>query len=128
VKLGVKVAEILKDDEASEVSRLRKTCPIMAFDDAGEVIGMEHHTATDWPALVIVASFLLEGNNGQPYEPFAISGADHGYDVGAQKVRALSDDQANATFDPGLPGTGAMRTLRRMTGTKRRGQPRYCGA
>jgi len=39
--------------------------------------------------------------NGLPYDPFAISGADHWYDVGVQKVRALSNELANSTFRPG---------------------------
>ena len=42
-----------------------------------------------------------EGRDGVPYDPFAISGADHWYTVGAHKVRALSNDLANATFRPG---------------------------
>jgi len=36
-----------------------------------------------------------------PYDPFAISGADHWYNVGAHRVRALSNDVANAAFRPG---------------------------
>ncbi len=38
---------------------------------------------------------------GVPYDPFAIAGADHWYEVGPQKVRALTNDLANATFRPG---------------------------
>ena len=39
--------------------------------------------------------------DGTPYDPFAIDGADHWYSVGAQRVRALSNDLANTAFRPG---------------------------
>jgi isoquinoline 1-oxidoreductase subunit beta len=73
----------------------------MAFDGAGKVTGMEHHAAAGWPTQVMAAFFMPKGTNGEPYDPFAISGADHWYEVGALKVRALSNDLANATFRPG---------------------------
>jgi CO/xanthine dehydrogenase Mo-binding subunit len=73
----------------------------MAFDAKGAVIGMEHHAAAGWPTQVMAAFFMPKGTNGEPYDPFAISGADHWYEVGAQKVRAVSNDLANATFRPG---------------------------
>jgi isoquinoline 1-oxidoreductase subunit beta len=73
----------------------------MAFDEASKVIAMEHHAAAGWPTQVMAAFFMPKGTNGEPYDPFAISGADHWYDVGAQQVRALSNDLANATFRPG---------------------------
>ncbi|OYU49353.1 MAG: aldehyde dehydrogenase [Rhizobiales bacterium PAR1] len=73
----------------------------MGFDDKGAVIGMEHHAAAGWPTEVMVPGFMPKGTNGVSYDPFAISGADHWYEVGALKVRALSNDLANATFRPG---------------------------
>lgn len=73
----------------------------MAFDSVGAVIGMEHHAAAGWPTEVMAANLMPEGINGLPYDPFAISGADHWYEVGALKVRALSNDLANVTFRPG---------------------------
>ncbi len=73
----------------------------MGFDAAGSVTAMEHHAAAGWPTQVMVPSFMPKAPNGVAYDPFAISGADHWYDVGAQKVRALSNDLANAAFRPG---------------------------
>ena len=73
----------------------------MAFDAGGAVLGMEHHAAAGWPTQVMAPFFMPKGTNGEPYDPFAISGADHWYEVGALKVRALSNDLANATFRPG---------------------------
>jgi CO/xanthine dehydrogenase Mo-binding subunit len=44
---------------------------------------------------------MAEGVNGVRYDPFAINGADHWYNIGAQRVRALSNDLANRSFRPG---------------------------
>jgi isoquinoline 1-oxidoreductase beta subunit len=73
----------------------------MAFGDGGTVTAMEHHAAAGWPTAVMAPSFLSKGANGVPYDPFALSGADHWYSVGAQRVRALSNDLANRSFRPG---------------------------
>ncbi|NOR30242.1 MAG: molybdopterin-dependent oxidoreductase [Sulfitobacter sp.] len=73
----------------------------MAFDGDQQVVGMEHHAAAGWPTGVMVPSFMPNGVNGEPYDPFAIDGADHWYSVGAHKVRAISNDLANRTFRPG---------------------------
>ena len=50
---------------------------------------------------VMAPSLMPKGLHGVPYDPFAISGADHWYTVGAQRVRALSNDLANRAFRPG---------------------------
>ncbi|MBW9051045.1 xanthine dehydrogenase family protein molybdopterin-binding subunit [Rhizobium mesosinicum] len=73
----------------------------MAFSAEGEVIAMEHHAAAGWPTEVLAPSFMPMGGNGVPYDPFSINGADHWYEVGAQKVRAISNDLAKKTFRPG---------------------------
>ena len=73
----------------------------MTFDTANKVNAMEHNAAAGWPTQVMAAFFMPKGTNGEPYDPFAISGADHWYDVGPQKVRSLSNDLANSTFRPG---------------------------
>jgi CO/xanthine dehydrogenase Mo-binding subunit len=73
----------------------------MAFDDAKAVTGMEHHAAAGWPTQVMAPGFMPKGVNEEPYDPFAIDGADHWYSVGAHRVRAISNDLANATFRPG---------------------------
>jgi len=78
------------------IQRLR-----MAFDAAGQVTGMQHHASAGWPTQVMVPAFMPKGKNGEPYDPFAIAGADHWYSVGSQRVRALSNDLANSSFRPG---------------------------
>ncbi|MBP1881868.1 xanthine dehydrogenase family protein molybdopterin-binding subunit [Sinorhizobium mexicanum] len=73
----------------------------MAFDSNKKVVAMEHDAAAGWPTEVLAPSFMPKGANGVPYDPFSINGADHWYEVGAQKVRAISNDLARATFRPG---------------------------
>lgn len=73
----------------------------MAFDANKTVTAMEHHASAGWPTEALVPGFMPKGSNGVPYDPFAISGADHWYEVGAQKVRALSNSLASETFRPG---------------------------
>lgn len=72
-----------------------------ALDADGRVLAMEHHAAAGWPTQVMVPAFMPDGVNGVPYDPFSISGADHWYDLGPHRVRALSNDLANRTFRPG---------------------------
>ena len=73
----------------------------MAFGEGGKVTAMEHHAAAGWPTQVVMPSFMPKGVNNVPYDQFAIHGADHWYDVGAQRLRALSNDLANRAFRPG---------------------------
>lgn len=89
--------DVLFDSPRSASVQLLK----MAFDATGKVVGMEHHATAGWPTEVMVPSFMPKGTNDAPYDPFAIAGADHWYTVGAQKVRAISNDLANGTFRPG---------------------------
>ena len=73
----------------------------MAFASGGKIAGMAHHASAGWPTLVMAPDQMAKGLQGQLYDPFAISGADHWYTVGAQRVRALSNDLANSAFRPG---------------------------
>ena len=73
----------------------------MAFDAGGKVTAMDHHASAGWPTEVMAQGFMSPGLYGLKYDPFAIAGADHWYDVGAQRVRALSNDVANHAFRPG---------------------------
>jgi isoquinoline 1-oxidoreductase subunit beta len=73
----------------------------MAFDANGEVTAMDHAACAGWPTQVMVPAFMPKGANGVSYDPFAISGADHWYAMGATRVRAISNDLANSSFRPG---------------------------
>jgi len=78
------------------IQRLR-----MGLDAAGAIVAMQHDASAGWPTQVMVPSFMPKGKNDRPYDPFAIAGADHWYSVGAQRVRALSNEVANRAFRPG---------------------------
>jgi isoquinoline 1-oxidoreductase beta subunit len=73
----------------------------MGFDKDSNVIAMDHHVACGWPTQVMAPFFMPPGEKDVPFDPFAINGANHWYSVGAHKVRAISNDLANATFRPG---------------------------
>jgi isoquinoline 1-oxidoreductase subunit beta len=78
------------------VQRLR-----MAFGENSQVTAMEHDAAAGWPTAAYAPFFMLKDKNGVEYDPFSIHGADHWYTVGAQRLRALRNDLANQTFNPG---------------------------
>jgi isoquinoline 1-oxidoreductase subunit beta len=74
----------------------------LAFGAQGKVTAMEHHASAGWPTAVYVAPDKMpKAPDGNPFDPFAIDGADHWYSVGAQRVRALENDLANRAFRPG---------------------------
>jgi isoquinoline 1-oxidoreductase subunit beta len=73
----------------------------LAFDDRGKVTAMEHHASAGWPSAVVAPDIMGKTSDGTPYDADAIDGADHWYSVGAQRVRALSNDIANSAFRPG---------------------------
>lgn len=72
----------------------------MAFDAEGKVTAMQHDACAGWPTQVMAEPLLAKGLNGV-YDSFALAGADSWYDLGAQRVRALSNDLANRAFRPG---------------------------
>ena len=73
----------------------------MAFNADGKVTAMDHQASAGWPTGVMAPEALEKGLYGMPYDPYSIAGADHWYNVGAQRVRALSNDLANSAFRPG---------------------------
>ena len=73
----------------------------MAFGQGGRVTAMDHAACAGWPTQAMAPFFMPKGANGAPYDPFAISGANHWYTVGVQRVRAIGNDLANTTFRPG---------------------------
>jgi isoquinoline 1-oxidoreductase subunit beta len=73
----------------------------MAFNAGGKVTAMDHQASAGWPTGVMAPGALENGLYGMSYDPYAIAGSDHWYNVGAQRVRALSNDLANSAFRPG---------------------------
>ncbi|MBV1906545.1 MAG: molybdopterin-dependent oxidoreductase [Pseudomonadales bacterium] len=102
--LGKPIKLVLSREDDSRFDSVRSASVqelSMAFDKQTKVVGMQHHAAAGWPSEVMAPGFLGTGKNGEKYDPFSISGANHWYSVGAHRVRAISNDLANSTFRPG---------------------------
>ena len=98
----VKMVMTRADDSRFDSPRAPSTQTLrMAFGQSGRVTAMEHDACAGWPTLAMAPFFMPKGANGVAYDPFAISGADHWYNVGAHRVRAIGNDLANRTFRPG---------------------------
>jgi isoquinoline 1-oxidoreductase beta subunit len=80
----------------------------LAWGENNRVAAMDHHAAAGWPTANVAPMFMPKDAKGTPFDPFSISGADHWYTVGAQRVRALQNDLAERTFRSGyLRSVGA---------------------
>ncbi|OYU69151.1 MAG: aldehyde dehydrogenase [Alphaproteobacteria bacterium PA2] len=98
----VKLVFTREDDTAFDSFRSPSVQLVkMAFGEGGQVSAMDHSAAAGWPTEVMAPFFMPKGTNDVPYDPFAISGANHWYSVGAHRVRAISNDLANRAFRPG---------------------------
>ena len=101
LKRPVKLVLTREDDTHFDSVRSPSVQKIrMAFDAGGRPIAMDYHACAGWPTEVMAGALLSKGVNGS-YDPFAIAGADHWYDLPRQRLRALSNDLANASFRPG---------------------------
>jgi len=98
----VKLVFTREDDTAFDSFRSPSVQVVkMAFGEGGQVTAMDHAASAGWPTEVMAPFFMPKGTNDVPYDPFAISGANHWYSVGAHRVRAISNDLANRAFRPG---------------------------
>jgi CO/xanthine dehydrogenase Mo-binding subunit len=80
----------------------------LAWGDDHRIAAMDHHAAAGWPTASVAPNFMPKDAKGTRFDQFAISGADHWYTVGPQRVRALQNDLAERTFRPGyLRSVGA---------------------
>jgi len=98
----VKVVFSREDDSRFDSPRSASVQQVsMAFDEREKIVGMQHHATAGWPTATMAAFFMGTGTNGEKFDPFSINGAQHWYDVGAHRVRAIKNDLANKTFRPG---------------------------
>ena len=103
-QLGKPVKMVLTREDDSLLDSVRSPAVQrvrIAADADGNVTGMEQHVAAGWPTKAMAPFFMPNGVNEVPFDPFAISGANHWYTVGKQRVRAIENDLANETFRPG---------------------------
>lgn len=73
----------------------------IGFDADRKPIAMDHAAVAGWPTKAVVPVGLVKGTNGALYDSFSIAGADHWYDVGVLRVRAINNDLAQRSFRPG---------------------------
>ncbi|ARO13446.1 isoquinoline 1-oxidoreductase subunit beta [Ketogulonicigenium robustum] len=98
----VKLIFSREDDVAFDGPRSPSTSQFrMAFDADKKVLAMDTACASGWPTKANMPLGLAKGTNDEPYDPFAVDGADHWYETGGQRLRAISNDLAVQTFRPG---------------------------
>ncbi|WP_245343990.1 xanthine dehydrogenase family protein molybdopterin-binding subunit [Bradyrhizobium japonicum] len=73
----------------------------IGFDADRRPVVMDHAAVAGWPTKAMFPVGLVKGTNGALYDPFSIAGADHWYDVGVLRVRAINNDLAQKSFRPG---------------------------
>jgi len=73
----------------------------IGFDADQKPVAMDHAAVAGWPTKTMFPVGLVEGTNGALYDPFSIAGADHWYDMGVSRVRAINNDLAQKSFRPG---------------------------
>jgi isoquinoline 1-oxidoreductase beta subunit len=102
--LGRPVKMILTRADDSELDSIRsptvQTLKI-GFDADRKPVAMDHAAVAGWPTKAMFPVGLVKGTNGALYDPFSIAGADHWYDVGVLRVRAINNDLAQKSFRPG---------------------------
>ncbi|WP_109477889.1 molybdopterin cofactor-binding domain-containing protein [Paraburkholderia sp. C35] len=103
-KIGRPVKMVLTREDDTLLDSLRSPTLQrlrLGWDGSGKTTAMEHVAVAGWPSLTVFPGNLKKGTNGAPYDPFSISGADHWYEVGALRVRAINNDLAQKSFRPG---------------------------
>ncbi|MFT5607833.1 MAG: isoquinoline 1-oxidoreductase beta subunit [Pseudoalteromonas tetraodonis] len=74
-----------------------------SLDAQNNLTGIEHGAAAGWPTLNLAPGFLGDGVDGKgKFDAFSISGADHWYSLANHRVRAINNDLAQRTFQPGF--------------------------
>ncbi|MBF0875275.1 xanthine dehydrogenase family protein molybdopterin-binding subunit [Gluconobacter cerevisiae] len=102
---GAPVKLILTRSDDMELDSIRspsfQNIKVALDNDRKKITTMDYVAVAGWPTQVMAPAFLATAEDGKKYDPFAIAGADHWYDTGPTRVRAVSNDLANATFRPG---------------------------
>ncbi|WP_424985727.1 molybdopterin cofactor-binding domain-containing protein [Microbulbifer sp. S227A] len=100
----VKLVFFREDDSLIDCPRSPSVQKLRAaLGEDGRVQGLEHSAAAGWPSRTVrPETSMPKGINGAPYDSAAISGADHWYDVGAHRIRAISNDLASQTVRTGF--------------------------
>ena len=81
-----------------------RSCSVQRVRSAlsgGRPVAYDHAAAAGWPTAAQAPGFLTEPENDGITDRFSISGADHWYDIPSQRVRAIKNELAQTTFQPG---------------------------
>ncbi len=80
---SVKVVWTRADDSRFDSPRSPSVQTVkVAFGEGGRVTVMDHAGCAGWPTQAMAPFFMPKGANGVAFDPFAINGANHGYNVG----------------------------------------------
>lgn len=104
-KLGrpVKLVFQRAEDSRFDCARSPSVAQLDAsFDSDGGLTGIEHAIVAGWPTLTMAPGFLADGVDGNgKFDTFSASGSDHWYTLPSHRVRAINNDLAQRTFQPG---------------------------
>ena len=73
------------------------------FDPQGQLTAVDHAAAAGWPTLTMAPGFMGPSTDGIKgvIDGFSINGADHWYTLANHRVRAINNELAQKTFQPG---------------------------
>lgn len=75
----------------------------LALDADRNIAAMDHSAAAGWPSYTVRGEEdMAKGIDDKPFDTAGISGADHWYDMGAHKVRAIANPLASQTVRTGF--------------------------
>ncbi|MDO6725142.1 molybdopterin-dependent oxidoreductase [Celeribacter halophilus] len=102
--MPVKLVFFREDDSLIDCPRSPSVQKLrVALDAERNITAMEHSAAAGWPSYTVrTEADMVKGIDGKPYDTAAISGADHWYEVGAHKVRAIANHLASQTVRTGF--------------------------
>lgn len=72
-----------------------------ALDASGKPTAYDHAAAAGWPTAAMAPGFLSAPEEAGTTDRFSISGADHWYSIPSQRIRAIKNEVAQGTFQPG---------------------------
>lgn len=102
--MPIKLVFFREDDSLIDCPRSPSVQKLrLALDTDRKIAAMEHSAAAGWPSYTVrTEADMVKGIDGKPYDTAAISGADHWYEVGAHKVRAIANHLASQTVRTGF--------------------------
>ncbi|MBU1304650.1 MAG: molybdopterin-dependent oxidoreductase [Alphaproteobacteria bacterium] len=100
----VKLVFFREDDSLIDCPRSPSVQKLrLALDAERKITAMDHNAAAGWPSYTVrTEADMAKGIDDKPYDTAGISGADHWYDVGAHRIRAIANHLASQTVRAGF--------------------------